>query len=668
MSLPPGTAPVKRQFLLSPAALPAVDDDAAEGSTAHTGKSCVDVVDTDARGTGGRKKWTKAQKKEKRGANKGRKFGKVHDQLELCLRVANGKICEHGDECRFTHDIDAYLAAKPKDIRFPSITTISDVPPFIMDTEEDNSTADDNHYSLKQLTSCPSFAESGSCRLGLKCRFLGAHAKRDASGVITLVEDEEKRAQTALSATELNFVSADTLKLLRSKKYPKPITDAYLKELEAAKGDSNGPEEDVAVGEDNLPMDDPPLISSELVAKRTGNSDPSAQTDTPDVPIRVQEKRRLDWSGKSYLAPLTTVGNLPFRRLCTTLGADITCGEMGLATSFLTASASEFSLVRRHPSESMFGIQLAGNKPSTLVATAEVLGREFGDAGGIDFVDVNCGCPIDLVFKSGSGSALLDAPAKLGKIVTGMSRALGEIPVTIKLRTGVKDGRNNAHKIMPRAATEWGIGCITLHGRTRQQRYTKLADWEYIKQCVDAVRAQEADEGLSPIPIFGGGDCFSSHDYWTNVSSTGVDGVMIGRGALIKPWIFTEVKEHREWDISSRERLQLIGKFTEFGLSHFGTDTTGVNTTRRFLCEALSFQYRYVPIGLLERLPAKINDRAPTFKGRDELGTCFIETLLASPNSQDWVKISEMFLGPAPESWSFTPKHKSNAHGEQSQG
>ncbi|KAG1773621.1 hypothetical protein EV702DRAFT_1181067 [Suillus placidus] len=648
---------------MSPAALPAVDDDAAEGSTAHTGTSRADMVDTDARGTGGRKKWTKAQKKEKRGANKGRKFGKVHDQLELCWRVANGKICEHGDECRFTHDIDAYLAAKPSDIRFPSITTISDVPPFIMGTEADNSTADDNLSSLEQHILCPSFAGSGFCRLGLKCRFLGAHAKRDVNGVITLVEDEEKRAQTALSTTELNFVSADTLQLLRSKKYPKPITDAYLKELEATKGDSNGPEEDVAVGKDNVVMDDPPPTSSELVAKRTGNSDSSAQTDTPDVLIRVQEKRRLDWSGKSYLAPLTTVGNLPFRRLCMTLGADITCGEMGLATSFLSASASEFSLVRRHPSESIFGIQLAGNKPSTLVPTAEVLGREFGDAGGIDFVDVNCGCPIDLVFKSGSGSALLDAPAKLGKIVTGMSRALGEIPVTIKLRTGVKDGRNNAHKIMLRAATEWGIGCITLHGRTRQQRYTKLADWEYIKQCVDAVRAREADKGLSPIPIFGGGDCFSSHDYWTNVSSTGVDGVMIGRGALIKPWIFTEVKEHREWDISSRERLQLIGKFAEFGLSHFGTDTIGVNTTRRFLCEALSFQYRYVPIGLLERLPAKINDRAPTFKGRDEL-----ETLLASPNSQDWVKISEMFLGPAPELWSFIPKHKSNAHGEESQG
>jgi tRNA-dihydrouridine synthase 3 len=87
-----------------------------------------------------------------------------------------------------------------------------------MGTDEDCSPADGGHSSLEHHTSCPSFAESGFCRLGLKCRFLGAHAKRDVNGVITLVEDEEKRAQTALSATELNFVSADTLKLLRSKK------------------------------------------------------------------------------------------------------------------------------------------------------------------------------------------------------------------------------------------------------------------------------------------------------------------------------------------------------------------------------------------------------------------------------------------------------------------
>jgi len=165
---------------------------------------------------------------------------------------------------------------------------------------------------------------------------------------------------------------------------------------------------------------------------------------------------------------------------------------------------------------------------------------------------------------------------------------------------------------------------------------------------------------VPPIPIFGGGDVFSSQDYWEKVEYSGVDGVMAARGALIKPWIFTEIKERREWDISSRERLELIRRLAEYGLSHFGTDTAGLNTTRRYLCEALSFQYRYVPIGLLEYLPGKINDRPPAYRGRDEL-----ETLLASPDSRDWVKISEVFLGPAPEAWSFIPKHKSNAYESQ---
>ncbi|KAI0753247.1 zinc finger dihydrouridine synthase [Daedaleopsis nitida] len=679
-SLPPGTAPIKPEYLLSVQTRDIPDDDAAEGNTSHVNGRRDEPSGADgqeeAEGHGGkrlsgaqRKKLAKDERKNKRGANKGRRFQKVRDEVELCYRVASGKQCDFGAECRFTHDVSAYLAAKPRDIHFPSPDDLSDVPPFVrLPDVEMSEGGDAQKSSLDPTTTCPVFKTIGECKHGLKCRFLGNHVRTREDGELELVADEEKKAQVAATETEVNFIDGDMLRKIRTKKYPHPIADAYLQELkenayeaEKVEGDKQVQLVEDPTASTTIPISvlEDPTPGTEVVAPVTQDK---SQDDTPDVPARFVEKKRLQWTGKTYLAPLTTVGNLPFRRLCVDYGADITCGEMGLAMSFLQGSKEEWSLVRRHPSESIFGMQIAGSKPQLLVPAAEIIGREC--AGNLDFVDINCGCPIDLVYKTGSGSALLDAAGRLGKIIIGMNKALGDIPVTVKLRTGVKDGRNTAHKLMPRLGPEWGTSAITLHGRTRQQRYTKLADWDYVKQCVEAVRAREADEDLPPVPIFGGGDCFSSEDYWHKMDNYGVDGIMIGRGALIKPWIFTEIKERREWDISARERLEIVRKYAEYGLNHFGSDTAGVNTTRRYLCEALSFQYRYIPIGLLERFPARINERAPAFGGRDEL-----ETLLASGDSRDWVRISEMFLGPAPESWSFTPKHKSNAYGgEESQG
>ncbi|KAF7982827.1 hypothetical protein HWV62_25776 [Athelia sp. TMB] len=487
----------------------------------------------------------------------------------------------------------AYLAAKPKDIRFPSPFDLSDIPPFVHSLSTLENT--DIKTSIDTSTSCPVFQETGWCKHGLKCRFLGGHAQIGESGALVLLRDEDKEAHTAISSKEVNFVGPEVLAQLRKHKYPHPLADAYLKEMQVAIDAEQSKPTPTNITSDDHEITSSGAVKKEsndngLIEKRTGEDTSAAQIDTPDVPARFSEKKRLHWNGKT----------------------------LGLATSFLAGSKEEWSLVRRHPSESIFGVQLAGSKPATMVPTAEVIAREC--AGNVDFVDINCGCPIDLVFKSGSGSALLDSAGKLGKMIIGMNKVLGEIPVTVKLRTGVKDGRNTAHKLMPRLSPEFGAGCITLHGRTRQQRYTKLADWNYIKQCVDTVRAREADEDLPPVPIFGGGDCYSSQEYWSDVETSGVDGVMIARGALIKPWIFTEVKEHREWDISARERLEHIRKYAEYGLSHFGTDTAGVNTTRRYLCEALSFQYRYVPIGLLEHLPGRLNDRPPAFRGRNDLG------------------------------------------------
>ncbi|PWN48597.1 FMN-linked oxidoreductase [Violaceomyces palustris] len=516
-------------------------------------------------------------------------------------------------------------------------------------------------------------------------------------------EGDKERPKVVID-DELNFASGELQRALRTRKYPLPKTKIVLDYLEKESQRLQRESTDGSnAGKGPLPLDfssigkaggevvtEPTAATSieemdeDAIEEMENNLRNSVATKTEarreegllsclsssdcidKARLRAPEKRRLNWKGELYLAPLTTTGNLPFRRLCVSLGCDITCGEMGLCESFLQGNGQEWSLIRRWEGERIFGTQVCGNKPSLMVPAAETIASEFGE--GLDFVDINSGCPIDLVYNKGAGSALLDHASKLSRIMRGMNAVLGDVPLTIKLRTGTT-AKQTTHKLFARLQTEWGASATTLHGRSRQQRYKNDADWGYIKTCADTLRESvrlynEQGGGLDgeemvPIPIYGNGDVYSWQDYYERLERTGVDGEMIARGALIKPWIFTEIKERRDWDISSRERLDLVREFASNGLTHWGSDTQGVNTTRRFLCEMISFTHRYVPTGLLEQLPARINDRPPPFKGRDEL-----ETLLASGNSEDWVRISEMFLGKCPDDWKFTPKHKSNAYSD----
>lgn len=175
----------------------------------------------------------------------------------------------------------------------------------------------------------------------------------------------------------------------------------------------------------------------------------------------------------------------------------------------------------------------------------------------------------------------------------------------------------------------------------------KDADWDYIGKCVS----------LTNLPVIGNGDLFNPLEYSENLEKSGVSSVMLARGALIKPWLFTELKERRLWDISSQERLEFAKDYCNFGLEHWGSDKEGVEKTRKFFLEWHSFLYRYIPVGLLEVSPPRMNHRPQTIQGRNEL-----ETLLGSPNVQDWIKISEMFLGPAPSNFVFAPKHRANSY------
>lgn len=241
------------------------------------------------------------------------------------------------------------------------------------------------------------------------------------------------------------------------------------------------------------------------------------------------------------------------------------------------------------------------------------------------------------------------------------------VPITCKIRTGVSDKKNTAGKLLARLSSEACVSMVTLHGRSRQQRYSRNADWAYISECAaqikqyqaqlseDDLRGRSAEYGYDiPMAFLGNGDIYTFED-WNRHMTSGVDGCMIARGALIKPWIFEEIAAQQHIDKTATERLAMLEQYCKNGLAYWGSDQYGVDKCRRFMLEFMSFHHRYTPIGLLEHGPLPMNERAPPVIFRNEQ-----EQLLASPDAADWVKISEMYLGKASESFKFLPKHKAN--------
>lgn len=499
----------------------------------------------------------------------------------------------------------------------------------------------------------------------------------DGRKELVLVEDEERKKKVqslvpyAVEDGSANVISIEDKIALSRKKVQTPRADAYTKWLE-----KTGKELDRYYQsrrqEQNGEADE------QAKEEKEEREDKRAQFTEP--PFLPSEKRRIYFGPETpALAPLTTQGNLPFRRLCTELGAQFTYSEMAMGMPLVQGSKSEWALMRAHESEMLppsisptegvvqgydnskdvkFGAQIAANKPWQALKTTEVLAKFTPN---LRVIDLNCGCPIDLVFREGAGSALLDHPSKLEKILRGMNAVSDQIPITVKIRMGIKDNSPNAMKLAERLVLGGrdsvldngpsGIAAITLHGRSRQQRYTKQADWGYIAECsalikrlneqrdavTDTIREPDArlQANGGRVYFLGNGDCYSHYDYDDHINNAGVDSVMVGRGALIKPWIFEEIQTGQYLDKSASERLSYIEKFAKYGLETWGSDEHGVGTTRRFLLEWLSFTYRYVPIGLLEYLPPHIQDRPPIWRGRNDL-----ETLMGSDNYKDWIKIT----------------------------
>ncbi|XP_076632250.1 dihydrouridine synthase 3 [Colletes latitarsis] len=602
------------------------------------------------------KKFKSDNKKEKlRGQNKARPAPfKAQRELNLCPWIADQAADEpekkcNNKRCTFLHDRIEYLKIKPDDIG----------------------------------TECYLFNLTGKCPRGAACRMGSKHLTEDGLNIVDKEKEEEfkkkppstrnhltKNLQIELRKYKYNFMKAEKIvkanepsrKKLGTETVKQTEQNLDADKLEIKNGstlDTSIPESNNEISETRNTEQSPNVEKSEIkngsaldisISKSTNKTYKIHTTEQKIGPVedydiikcRNAEKKKIDWRNKILLSPLTTVGNLPFRRICKEYGADITCGEMALAPRILKGAQEEWALVKRHESENIFGVQLCGNNPGVLTRCTQLLTEEID----VDFIDLNLGCPIDLIYRQGGGSGMLNRLNVLETVVKSVSQVMN-IPLTVKTRTGVYIDKPVAHNLMPKFH-EWGVSMITVHGRSREQRYTKLADWDYIEKCAKAAH---------PTPVFGNGDILSFDDYQrVQDAYTNVYGITIGRGALIKPWIFTEIKEKKLMDVPSTERFDMLKKYANYGLEHWGSDTRGVETTRRFMLEWISFLHRYIPIGILERPPQRINERPPFYRGRDDM-----ETLMASSNCADWIKLSEMLLGKVPEGFHFLPKHKANS-------
>ncbi|TID24587.1 hypothetical protein CANINC_003059 [Pichia inconspicua] len=541
----------------------------------------------------------KRERNKQKGQNKARKLVQKKEEMKVCpsiLDPESGKGCLKGSECNWCHDIDVYLAQKGE--------------------------------CLDGM--CPAFEALGYCPQGIKCKWLYSHFDKDAKK-LTYKEGYIRDANRG----EVNHISQDAKKDLYRKKYDFVTSEVSIKLTDVDKMNRMDPEK-----------------RKELEATYH------------EFKVKAGEKKKLDYRKKKVLSPLTTVGNLPYRRLMKTLGADNTFSEMALANSLIKGQNSEWALLKAHESEYPgFGVQIAASRTWQTAKASELIYKLVNK--NVSEINLNCGCPIDLLFQKGEGSALMGNPNRMRAILKTMNDCSGDIPVTVKMRMGVLDKKPNATDIVEKLLQAGDISAVTIHGRSRQQRYTREANWDYIESVGKIVHdynvkyEEEKDVSDKPNPVYliGNGDVFTHEDWYKHTNNEYIDSVMVARGALIKPWIFEEFEAGQYLDKSSTERLKIIEDYAKYAVQHWGTDEFGINTARRFLCEFLSFTYRYIPVGILERLPPKINERPPKWKGRDEL-----ETLLGSSDYKDWIKISEMFLGKADDSFSFIPKHKSNSY------
>lgn len=296
------------------------------------------------------------------------------------------------------------------------------------------------------------------------------------------------------------------------------------------------------------------------------------------------------------LAPMAGITDRAFRLVCEEFGPGLVCTEMVSSKGIYYNDNKTDLLLNMKDENRPIAAQIFGSDVKAMKYAAEYI-SDFAD-----IIDINMGCPAPKVVKNGDGSKLLLDLPLVEEIVTEVVKS-SKVPVTVKIRKGW-DNNNvvavEAAKIIERA----GASAITIHGRTRDEFYSGNADWDIIKEVKQSVG----------IPVIGNGDIKSREDAERMFQYTGVDGIMVGRAALGNPWIFKEIIEGTNNDISNQEKLRVILKHIALEVEEKG-ELTAVREMRKHISWYIK-NYKDA---------SKFRDAVNRIDNRDELESCIKE-------------------------------------------